>query len=165
MQEACDVHAWRMRRSRLRQCLGSCEVLMATELQDTKTLFFCNNTALSKPWCSRDPQPCYLDVKTEGRMEGIVSKLSFLASACVMRELRNVRSNVSICFFKRIIRIFYISSLSLSKAECTIVRVRTQKKKNRGIEIEGEEEKRENKEREERGNTWKKRKKVRKRRR
>jgi hypothetical protein len=74
----------------------------------------------------------------EGRMEG-------MTSACVMRELRNVRLNVSICFFKRIIPVFYISSLSLSNPERTIVRVRSLKKKNKRNRRRRERSKSENK--------------------
>jgi hypothetical protein len=42
----------------------------------------------------------YLEMKTEERMENIMSKPSHLTSVCVMRELWNARLNASICCSK-----------------------------------------------------------------
>ena len=103
MQESSDVHTWSMQRSRLRQYLCSCQVLLATGVWDSRemSVFF-----LAKQWRPRilgadvTLSLWYLEMKTEERMEDIMSKPSHLTSACVMRELWNARLNASICFSK-----------------------------------------------------------------
>ena len=97
LEHASDVRTWSMQWSRLCQYLGSCQVLLATGVWDREMSFFGGGEGGAKQWRRRilgadvTLSLWYLEMKTEERMEDIMSKPSHLTSVCVWWESCGMR--------------------------------------------------------------------------